>query len=357
MDYSILGQGTFTQGSTAVAQNIIIPSGVDWLNVWNYTQASGTAGHGYWFYWQRGMINGTGIYHISGSAHAVTVNVTANNNFVLYDPTLAVNGALNNGSTDITGFTAANPAVVTVGSTAGMAAGNLVRFDNLNDQPQYAGIDFSVGYGTLTGTTFSVDYLDSTGSTPSTSGNFRVRPMPYWYPARRVITQIITGNPTIVTLSVDHGFTVGQELRFNIADPIWGTFNTLNGRQAAVIGVDVGTGVGHNTVTLNIDSTGLLGQTGVSFALTFAETTVPAFTPGELVPVGEDTATALNSIIQQTPQINGVQIYNTNVGILADSTVNTAYLGMTLAAGNTSPAGAGSDVIFWTSGKSSFGGL
>lgn len=359
MDYTILGQGTFTQGAlTAVAQTIIIPSGVDHLNIYNFTQAALTAGNGYHFYWQRGMPSGKGIVEFAGGAHAVTVNQTAANNFVLYDPSLALNGAINNGSTGVTGFTAANPAVVTVGSTAGMAAGNLVRFDTLNNQPQYAGIDFSVGYGTLTATTMSLDYLNATSSTPSTSGNFRVRPLGLFYPARRVITIITTGFPTVVTLSVDHGFTVGQELRFSIKNPlVWGSFTQLDGVQGAVTAVDVGTGVGHNTVSLNIDSTGLVGPAGLSWAATFAELPSGAFTPGELIPVGEDTATSLNSIFQQTPQINLIQIYNSNVGLLADSTVNTGYLGMTLAAGASSPAGVASDVVFWVAGKSTYGGL
>ena len=44
----------------------------------------------------------------------------------------------------------------------------------------------------------------------------------------------------------------------------------------------------------------------------------PAF-----IPVGEDTAAALVSPYAQVPSIGGQQIFNTNTGILADSTVNT----------------------------------
>lgn len=362
MDYTILGQGSFVQPATAVAQTIVIPSGVDWLNVYNFTQASGVAGNGYWFYWQRGFPNGQGIVHLSGGAHAVTVNTTANNAFLLYDPTLQVAGARNNGSTGVSGFTAANPAVVTVGATAGMAAGNIVRFDNLNNQPQYAGIDFSIGYGTLTATTFSVDYLNSTASTPSTSGNFRVVPMGIFYPRRRIITIIATGNPTVITLSVDHAFTVGQEVRLSFpggSGGIWGDFARLDGLAVIITAVDTAVGVGHNTITVNVDTTGFLANSdGDSYAEQFAESaSLVPFTPGEVVPIGEDTATALSSTASQTPLINGVQIYNSNVGILADSTVNTAYLGMTLASGAALPGGIAADSIFWVAGKSSFGGL
>lgn len=174
MDGTIIGQGSFTQPATAINQTIFIPSGVDSLEVWNYTEAGLTAGNGYHFYWQLGMPNGTGIYEASGAASAVTVGLTASNAFVMYNYNNATPAALNNGSTGVSGFTAANPGVVTVGSTAGMAAGNVVVFTSLNNQPQYGGIPFSIGYGTFTGTTFSVDYLNSTSSTASTSGNFRV---------------------------------------------------------------------------------------------------------------------------------------------------------------------------------------
>lgn len=363
MDGTIVGQGTFTQPATAVSQTIMVPSNLDWLWVYNFTQAAATSSNGYQYYWQRGMASGKGIVHISGSAHAVTVNQTAANAFVLYDPSGNPLAAKNNGSTGVTGFTAANPAVVTVGSTTGLAAGNLVRFDTLNNQPQYAGIDFSVGYGTLTDTTFSVDYLNATDSTATTTGNWRIINFnPLFYPRRRVITIIATGNPTVVTLSVDHGFTVGQEVRFSIkGSAVWGTFTQLDGVVGTITAVDTATGVGHNTISINVDSTGLTGPDGDTWADTFAELTTSAFTPGEIVPVGEDTGFALSSSAAQTPldsgPLAGQVVNNSNNGILADSTVNTGFLGMILAAGATLPAGTASDVVFWRAGKSTFGGL
>ena len=94
-----------------------------------------------------------------------------------------------------------------------------------------------------------------------------------------------------------------------------------------------------------------------------------------MTPIGEDTATALSINASQVPTIAGVQIYNTNTGILADSTVNTGYLGMVLGAGGVGtiltapilgPSGtiswsAGNaptgDTMMWVAGKSSYGGL
>jgi hypothetical protein len=406
---TIIGQGTFVANpipasglgairTYSTPQIIQIPSGADWVSVRNYTQfgtngvttanfqGTGNASIGVEFYWQRGMLAGTGIVMYKGAASAVIDGDTlVSGGFTLYDPSQSQNiGALNNGSTGVTGFTAANPAVVTVGSTAGMVPGNVVRFDTLNNQSIYSGISFSAGYGTLTATTFSVDYLNSTGSTPSTSGNWRIIPFDaLFYPRRRIITNITSANPAVITLNIDHGFTVGQEVRLNFQGAVWGQWRTLNNYPAPaalnsvtpntyiITAVDVATGVGHNTITI-----GGLDTTGFPSFITTWEAIVPPYTPAELIPVGEDTATSLLSIFQQTPQINGVQIFNTNVGLLADSTVNTGFLGMILGSGGNGtalttpiigPAGSGAtsnagvisapDTMYWLAGKSLYGGL
>ena len=74
------------------------------------------------------------------------------------------------------------------------------------------------------------------------------------------------------------------------------------------------------------------------------------------------------------PQVAGVQIPNTQVGILSDATVNTGFLGMILGIGGNGnslgtpimgPAGSIAnianvqypDVMYWVAGKSSLGGL
>lgn len=341
MDGTILGQGTFTQGATATKQTIMLPSGTDWLKITNFTQSAvGATANGCQFYWQRGMPNGQGTLLLN-TAGAITSALTANNAFVLYDPSIQVPGALNNGSTGVSGFTAANPGVVTVGSTSGMSAGNVVVFSSLNNQPQYNGIPFSVGYGTLTGTTFSVDYLNTTGTTPSTSGNFRIIPFqPLFYPRRRIITNISAAAQAVIRLSVDHQFTVGQKVRINLqggaGSSLWGAYGVLDGQQFTIVAVNTATGVGNNTITIDANTTGF-----GTFAFP-AATAVP-FTPPEVVPFGEDTATAL----AQIPPLSSLE----------DATVNTGFLGMTLAAGAALPAGSANDVVFWVCGKSTYGGL
>ena len=138
--------------------------------------------------------------------------------------------------------------------------------------------------------------------------------------------------------------------------------------QGATSGAIVQTIVDDYNFTININTT---SYTAFTFP-TIAQQ--PSGFP-TMTPIGEDTATALSINASQVPTIAGVQIYNTNTGILADSTVNTGYLGMVLGAGGVGtiltapilgPSGtiswsAGNaptgDTMMWVAGKSSYGGL
>jgi hypothetical protein len=334
MDGTTIIQGTFTQPATpetAVNQTIAIPSGVDWMRVTNLTQAAATGGNGFEFYWQLGM--GTiGTVLFSGGSSAVTVGQTAANAFVMYNPSNNAPGALNNGSTEISAFSNATPPVATVGSTAGMQAGSVVRIINLAGASQISGMDFTVGYGTFSSTTFSLDYIGTQGS-GVTTGSFRVIPYsPLFYPPRRYITSITQAANAVVTTSVQHTYTVGQQVRFTVPSAFGMT--QINGLTGNIIAVNTATGNGNNTFTVDINSSAFT-------AFAFPTTTSPyANSPALVVPVGENTATALT--------------YGQN--ILADATVNTGFIGMTLAAGAGMPAGVASDKIFWVAGKSTLGG-
>lgn len=367
MDGTVLGQGTFTQGSTATAQTIMIPSGCDYLQVYNFTQAGDTNGNGYKFYWQYGM--GTqGIYELTTTGSEVEAGVTATGAFVAYNPNNPTVYALNNGSTGISAISGATPPVATVGSTSGMSAGMVVRLTSLVSTANanlafYNGMDFSVGYGTLNSTHFSIDYLNT--YTTTTTGNFRVIGFPIittnglgiitsdglFYPRRRYITNITAASSAVITLSVQHNFTVGQEIRLQLpgGSAVWGNYaaldnytyspqNTSTAPDSWIItAVNTATGNGNNTITINANTTGF-----GTFAYPTATATTYPFTPAAVIPFGEDTATAL----AQTPPLSS----------LADSVQNVGFLGMTLAAGALLPAGSANDVIYWVAGKSTYGG-
>ena len=61
MENTIIQQGKFT--SDGAAKNLAIRSDVDWMVVYNYTNAAATGDDSVKFYWQRGMDNGTGVYY------------------------------------------------------------------------------------------------------------------------------------------------------------------------------------------------------------------------------------------------------------------------------------------------------
>jgi hypothetical protein len=88
-----------------------------------------------------------------------------------------------------------------------------------------------------------------------------------------------------------------------------------------------------NTITVDVDTTGFT-------AFAWPLTADPAFTPAQVIPIGDNTAVSLAL----------------NANILADATVNTGYIGIQLMSGVNSPAGIINnnvpDVIYWVAGKS-----
>jgi hypothetical protein len=149
---------------------------------------------------------------------------------------------------------------------------------------------------------------------------------PIFYPRRRFITKITQASLAVVTLSVTHGYKVGQLVRMVVPDAFGMT--QMNGLQATIVAVNTTTTSG-NTITLDIDSSSFS-------AFAFPVTADVPFTYAEVVPMGEDTSYALSQ----------------GADILSDATENTAEIGLLLEAGTLAPAGSASDVIFWTAGSS-----
>ena len=378
MDGTIIGQGSFTVGASVVNQYIPIPSGADWMRVVNYTQAGtigGAAAAGNEFYWQRGMAPGASFvkYYTDGSA-VLNGDTIAAGGFTLYDPSGQTPGALPLEGTSIvtTAITNVVRPVVSTANTAGVSVGSIVRLAKVGTDTEMAGpvlgIDFSVGAVTAN-TSFtllpaSAALANAVGLTTGT-GHYRlVNYNPLFYPRTRTITNITQAVNGQVSTSIPHGLTPGQEIRFNI--PAESGMTQLNpqilnnyyplGSSAAAI---VQTVVDDWNFTININTA---SYTAFSFPTVAQQ---PSSFP-EVTPFGEDTATALASSGNQVPMIGGVPIYNANSGILADSLVNTGFLGMILGTGGlgtisataiTGPAGtAAADVVYWVAGKSTYGG-
>ena len=314
MDGTILQQGTFTQTAGNPAVTIAIPASADFMWVYNYTQASATAGNGFRYYWQLGM-GTTALVDSSNTTNFAKIGVTAANAFVALNYNNPVTFALNNGSTGISAWSTATPPVLTVGSTTGMSAGTIVRLSSLvttagTSVVGYAGMDFTVGIGTLTGTTMSLDYVNG-GVTTTTTGNFTVVGYPItsqlgspailtsnglYYPSRRSITNMTAAASCVITMSVQASWTVGQEIRLSLpgGTAVWGSYAALDNYSSPNSGttpdswIVTAVNTTNNTITINANTTG--------FGTFAFPTTLSSFTPAQVVPFGEDTATASNKI-------------------------------------------------------------
>ena len=378
MDGTILGQGTFVVPATVVNQYIAIPSGVDWIRVINYTQ-KGTVGganaFGNEFYWQRGMSAGVGAvnYYSNGSA-IVNGDTLVSGGFTLYDPSGQTQGALPLLSAPVvtTAISNATRPVVSTGSTAGISVGSIVRLSTQSGDTQTAaavtGPDFVVGAVTAN-VSFTLltasNVLANTVGIVTGTGHYRiVNYNKLFYPRNRTIVNISQAANAQVGTSIPHGLTVGQEIRFNIPavsgmvqlnpNPLNNNFPSYMSANPVVLSV-----IDDYNFTINVN-------TSAYTAFTFPTQAQQPSSYPQVIPFGEDTATALSSTASQTPSVGGIQIYNTNTGILADSVVNTGFLGMILGTGGlgnisgaaiTGPAGsAAADVMYWVAGKSTYGG-
>ena len=401
MDGTILGQGTFTASysganpnpgsATVQAANPVIiqvPSGADWMSVKNFTQ-SGTAGTsaayfqesdtanvGVEYYWQLGMAPGTSIVRYYGNTTGVVSgDILLSGGFTLYDPSGNNPNALPllGNPVATTASTNATRPVVSTASTAGLSVGSIVRISN-TAQTDVNSVDMVVGAVT---TNTSFELLTATNALATApgvvggAGFYRiVNYNQLFYPRRRYVVNITQAINAQVSTSIPHGLTPGQAVRFEIpavSGMIQLNPTPLNNYMPCTI-VTV---VDDYNFTINVNT--------LAFTAFTWPTSIPSQTPvsfPSVTPFGEDTASALVSTGSQVPSIGGQQIFNTNTGILADSTVNTGFLGMILGSGGlgkilsttyvTGPAGTvafntsnvitSQDVMYWLAGKSTYGG-
>lgn len=322
MDNTIIQQGRFTSDGTA--QVIQVRSDIDWMSVYNFTKATTAGGsEGVRYYWQRGLADNDGfawVRNAGGTADLITTAVT-----------LGVDGFSLQNSSDqspaaaiaVTSTTNATQPVVATGTTTGLSTGSVVRLISITSAGNLSGIDFEID--TVVGSTsFRVRRALANAPGAGTTGFYRRIPFPsIYYPRRRFVVNITQAGSAVVTTSVIHDFTVGQKVRM-IVPSAFGMVE-MDGLQATVTAISTA----NSTVTLDVDSSAF---TAFAFPLNAA---VP-FNWAQIVPVGEDIATARAGGVSE----------------LADATLNQAYLGMSLGAGATSPAGESSDVVYWCAGKS-----
>ncbi len=313
-DNTIIQQGRFTADGNAKV--IKLRNGVDWMKIWNTTTiAAGGAGTGVIFEWQRGLATDYAIEYQKLAADESMVPVIATSGGFTYVDTSADNplGPIN---TTISAIDNATPPGVLATSTLGLVEGSIIRLINPVGAQQLGGVDFAIDT-IVANTSFNLTY-GPTIVAGTTSSFYPVVIPPAFYPKRRFIQAITAANPAVVTTTVPHGYTVGQKVRLQVPSAYGMT--QMNELTATV------TAVGAASITTDIDGSAF---TAFAWPLTAG---VP-FTHAQVIPVGEAAE-------------------STYVNLLDDATIDQGYIGMSLASGTDSPAGAANDVIYWQAGTS-----
>lgn len=311
---TIIQQGKFTaDGNTKIIQ---LRSNVDWFEVDNATtSAAGGAGTGVEFKWYRGMATDTGIeYQKLAADDSLKKVVLANGGFTLIDTSESPLSALNATGTGITGATG----IATCTSTAGLVDGDTVRLINPVGAQQFGGVDFTIT-GVVANTQFDLVYSPIIANS-TTFSFYKIKWPPLFYPTYRYITSISQAAQAVIIMTVTHYYTVGERVRINVPSEFGMTeINGMTGVITAINSVP-------NSITVDIDSSAFT-------AFAWPTTADVPFTHATVHPIGEGTAQTL-------------------AGTFDAAQKNIGYIGMQLAAGVDSPAGAANDVIYWRAGKS-----
>lgn len=312
-------QGSFT--STGVNKIIKVRSGIDWFKVYNFSQsAAQNNGYGFEFYWQKGM-GTTAVmrYHPAGD-HTVAIN-NATSAVNIIDSSNYKLGA----EYSVTAGTDATQPVYSTGTTTNLTTGSIVRLRG-TDHTNLNGKDFSIdNVNASTSFRLANELATTPGDTAGATGYYRmvapnIEVYQLFHPSHREIADISQATSAVITTLVDHGYSVGQKVRFKIPDDFGMT--ELNGLSGTI------TAVSTSTFTVNIDSTGF---TAFSFP-TAADYTAAPISPALVTPYGQaaniDYATGLD-----------------------DRVYNQGFTGIVLNAGTALPAGSNGDVIYWQAGK------
>lgn len=293
--------GSFT--STGVTENISLPSGYTEFEMHNITDIGSTAANTNVMR-SRGtslMATGSGTFDpkTSGAATIAITTTTLTDGFTFVDDSASTGlGAENSG---ITAISQADPAVVLLASTTGLATNDVVRIFNTTGMLQIAGWDFTIGTLILN-TSFELSFLDSSGfAAAATAGSIRRVPFdPRFYPRNRRITAISAATSAVITLSVTHGFTAGQAVRIKVPSD----FGMIE--MDELLGNITAVNTTTNTITVDIDSSSFTAFTFPTSATAGSGVEAP-----QVIPVGETAnGTFANSLEGATDNrsFRGVQV-------------------------------------------------
>lgn len=200
--------------------------------------------------WRLGMAQNNVLTGLKTSG-AATIQITAMNTtqgIRTVDTSISTPEAPGN---PITGITAASPPVVSK-VAHGYLVGDRIRISVTTDMLQIASMDFTVTV-IDSDDTFSIGFLDASvapfAGNPATAGVAqRLQKDRTYVPCRRFVTNITAAPSAVVTMSVTHGFVVGQIVRMHC--PAEFGMVEIEGLQGEITAVSVA----NNTITLDIDS-------------------------------------------------------------------------------------------------------
>lgn len=316
-DNTIILQGKFT--ADGAAKTLQLRSDVDWVRVYNWTQASTqqSTGRGVEFYWQRGMANDSAIVYKKKDSGVddLKMDTITSGGFSLVDSTSSA--PLSAANTSITAISTASLPVVSASDTTGLSNGDVVRLIDVAGAQQLGGLDFTID-SLSANTSFRLPYMAQLGGAGTTGTFRRVNYDSLFAPRSRYISNISVASAAVVKMTVTHNMVVGQKVKL-VVPAAYGMIEA-DGLSAMITAINTTT----NTITLDIDSSAFT-------AFAFPATTDVPFSPAMVIPFGEDV---------------------TYPNLSDDSVNNTGVMGIKLASGVVSPAGSTSDVIYWTAGKS-----
>nr|CAB4126354.1 hypothetical protein UFOVP88_20 [uncultured Caudovirales phage] len=293
--------------SNGNAINIALPAGYDDIELFNISTETLTSTD---VMYAKGNANapaGYALYDIgSSTSGTLTPKFTLTNGFTfISDSSQFPSGA----QTVASAISSANPGVVSTSSTLGLATGSIVRITNSTGLLQIGGLDFTVG-SVIANTSFALTYLDTSSTNVNGSASAAKWQLlatgPRYYPPRRYIVNMASsGVNTLITMSVTHQYTVGQEVRIYCPSNFGMTqINGLLGVITAIGTADV-SGI-TNTITVNINSSSFTAFSWPTSA-TAASGTNFAF----VEPVGEAAQVPYQNLLDDATynqSFSGVQI-------------------------------------------------
>lgn len=264
--------------STGNPQIISIPAGFDEFHLRNRTNLVGGAGI-VESIWYTGMAAGSAITDTL-AAGTITRTVITAAGFTYSDSSTAQLGP----AIAVTAVTAATPAVAATATTP--VVGDIVRVYGTTGMLQIAGMDFSITAVTP-GVNMTFGYLPAVGfAAAATAGFYRRLPFDYpFYPRKRYITAITAAASAVITLSVTHGYVVGEKVKIYVSAAFGMT--QINGQLGTITAINTTT----NTITVDIDSSAY-----TAFAFPTSATAALGVSFPHIVPAGENASILTGAI-------------------------------------------------------------